>query len=140
MFFRKRTKNATERVEDLKARVDSLRHLDETRNARPKSLNDFLSGDDVVTARDPELDASVPEQAGRSQIEDEEPYEEDEVDLEAELERYLARERERGSAADQEPVSDEERPSEPQEPPEKPAAEWTRWTEDDRPPPPPQSF
>lgn len=39
------------RVEDLKARVESLRKADQA--GRALTLNDFLTGDDVVAAREP---------------------------------------------------------------------------------------
>jgi hypothetical protein len=77
MRFFKRERNARERVQDLKARVESLRKHDDG----DLTLEDFLGGDDAVTARGearPREQAPVPPQV-------------DHDVLKAELERYISR-------------------------------------------------
>jgi hypothetical protein len=79
MGFFKRNRQATERVQDLKNRVESLRKVDDAHRAL--TLDDFLAGDDAVTARsEPRSAKSAP--AETSSIADENA-------LEAELQRYL---------------------------------------------------
>jgi len=79
MGFFRRNKQATERVQDLKNRVESLRKVDDAHRAL--TLDDFLAGDDAVTARsEPRSAKPVPTPA---------PSAADENALEAELRRYL---------------------------------------------------
>ena len=97
----KRKKQATERVQDLKSRVESLRKVDDAHRAL--TLNDFLQGDDTVTARsEPRYSSPNQTPAPAAPVED---------NLEAELQRYLLRqETEEASAPEAEqdavPVSD----------------------------------
>jgi len=75
----KRNRQANERVQDLKNRVESLRKVDDAHRAL--TLDDFLGGDDAITARSEPRSpkpASAPE-----------PSVADENALEAELQRYL---------------------------------------------------
>ena len=75
---------------DLKARVESLRQQDDSSESR--SLNDFLSGDDVLTSRQVDVAPIVdPHSEGPSSAASAEEAPEQEVDLARELERYLAR-------------------------------------------------
>jgi hypothetical protein len=75
----KRNKQATERVQDLKQRVESLRKVDDEHRAL--TLDDFLAGDDAVTARtEPRYTQAAP--APQQPIND--------ASLEAELQRYLS--------------------------------------------------
>ena len=89
MLFGKRDKKnkQNERVLDLKARVDALRRADETSRGKdappPQSLDHFLSGDDVLTGREVE-DNYIPTGFVPTSLEDD-------VDLEAELQKYLKR-------------------------------------------------
>jgi hypothetical protein len=77
MRFFKRARNARERVEDLKARVESLRKHDDG----DLTLEDFLGGDDAVSAR-----GEV-----RPREQQAEPPQLDHDVLKAELERYISR-------------------------------------------------
>ena len=79
MGFFRRNRQATERVQDLKNRVESLRKVDDQHRAL--TLDDFLAGDDAVTAR------SEPRSPKPSPITA--PSVADENALEAELQRYL---------------------------------------------------
>jgi hypothetical protein len=73
----KRNKQATERVQDLKNRVESLRKIDEH---RALTLDDFLAGDDAITSRsEPRFTPAASEP----------PPEVPHNDLDAELQRYL---------------------------------------------------
>ena len=76
-----RKKQATERVQDLKTRVESLRKVDDEHRAL--TLDDFLRGDDTVTSRS--------EPRYKPAELQEPPAPPDEGDLEAELQRYLQR-------------------------------------------------
>ena len=79
MGFFKRNRQANERVQDLKNRVESLRKVDDAHRAL--TLDDFLAGDDAVTARsEPRSPKPAPATA---------PSVADENALEAELQRYL---------------------------------------------------
>lgn len=79
MGFFNRNRQASERVQDLKNRVESLRKVDDAHRAL--TLDDFLAGDDAVTARiEPRYAKPAPEPA---------PSVADENTLEAELQRYL---------------------------------------------------
>ena len=79
MGFFNRNRQASERVQDLKNRVESLRKVDDAHRAL--TLDDFLAGDDAVTARiEPRYAKPAPEPA---------PSVADENALEAELQRYL---------------------------------------------------
>jgi hypothetical protein len=78
MGFFKRNRQANERVQDLKNRVESLRKVDDAHRAL--TLDDFLGGDDAVTARsEPMSPKPAPAPAPVA----------DENALEAELQRYL---------------------------------------------------
>src|SRR5687768_8147565 len=79
MGFFKRNRQASERVQDLKNRVESLRKVDD--GHRPLTLDDFLGGDDAVTARS---EPAAPRFAPAP-----EPSVAEENALEAELQRYL---------------------------------------------------
>ena len=93
MWFGKKDKNkSTERVLDLKARVDALRAADQASRKQPVSLDHFLEGDDVLTGREVEdeytpsgFDESMPAPDHGSQFE---------VNLQAELEKYIQRQEE----------------------------------------------
>src|SRR5688572_26180023 len=79
MGFFKRNRQANERVQDLKNRVESLRKVDDAHRAL--TLDDFLAGDDAITARsEPRSPKPAPAPA---------PSMADENALEAELQRYL---------------------------------------------------
>lgn len=111
LFGKRRKKNdPNERVLNLKARVDALRQADEAsrtpEQAPPQSLDHFLAGDDVLTGREVE-DTYDPATRNRSA----EQYEGFEVDLEAELQKYLQRQEAQTQEQDGEPFSFEERPS-----------------------------
>src|SRR5688572_25076789 len=79
MGFFKRNRQASERVQDLKNRVESLRKVDDAHRAL--TLDDFLAGDDAVTARS-EPRSPMPAPAPLPSVADENA-------LEAELQRYL---------------------------------------------------
>jgi hypothetical protein len=98
MLFGKRDKKKpSDRVLDLKARVDALRQADSANRKQPYSLDHFLEGDDVLTGREvkddyapephrqPEHAAGPAPEGGKYDFE---------VDLEAELQKYLKRQEE----------------------------------------------
>ena len=101
MLFGKRNKKPDERVLELKARVDALRHADESRREATASLDTFLQGDDVLTGRE------IEEYEGSVDMESRMPAGQAspgaDVDLEAELEKYLQREKERERLAGSSP-------------------------------------
>jgi hypothetical protein len=74
----KRNRQATERVQDLKNRVESLRKVDDEHRAL--TLDDFLAGDDTVTSRSEPRYTPGASRAAQDVPEDA---------LQAELERYL---------------------------------------------------
>lgn len=102
MLFGRRKKKPNDRVLDLKARVDALRAADEATRKKPYSLDHFLEGDDVLTGRSQEddykpvgFDASVPVDEPAA-----DPEHEFEVDLQAELEKYIRRQEELSGAGE----------------------------------------
>ena len=105
MLFGKKDKKPSDRVLDLKARVDALRAADEGARKKAYTLEHFLEGDDVLTSRSVDdeytpqgFDAHTPpesaEQSGPTG-----PDNHFEVNLQAELDKYLQRqaEMERGN-------------------------------------------
>lgn len=95
MLFGKRDKKTpNSRVEDLKARVDALRHADQASRTRPPSLDQFLEGDDVLTGREIE-DNYQPTGFAPGTAPSSPPANEYEAALAAELEKYILREEER---------------------------------------------
>jgi hypothetical protein len=104
MLFGKRDKKKpSDRVLDLKARVDALRQADSANRKQPYSLDHFLEGDDVLTGREvkddyaperhrqPEHAAGAGPEGGKYDFE---------VDLEAELQKYLKRQEEQALSPD----------------------------------------
>jgi hypothetical protein len=113
MLFGKRNRTSDDRVRELKARVDALRQADEAKREGPRTLDNFLEGDDVLTGRevedsyqptpwtDPDGDQELHgngESPGWGQG-DSSAGEAYQVDLEAELAKYLQREQERAQAS-----------------------------------------
>ena len=94
MGFFKRNRQANERVQDLKNRVESLRKVDDAHRAL--TLDDFLAGDDAVTARsEPRSPRPAPPPA---------PSVADDKALEAELQRYLQNQVDAGELEDTDTV------------------------------------
>jgi hypothetical protein len=125
MLFGKKDKKPSDRVLDLKARVDAMRAADETRRQKPYSLEHFLEGDDVLTGRIVEddytpqgFDPAMPRDGHSSG-----PEEHFEVNLQAELDKYLQRQ------AELERASQNERP--PEAPQVQPGNETSAWALDD---------
>ena len=110
MLFGKKDKKPSDRVLDLKARVDALRAVDEATRKKAYSLEHFLEGDDVLTGRSLEddytpqgFDSSAPRAENNAGAEGHV-----EVNLQAELDKYIQRQADmehaaEGGAADKSP-------------------------------------
>jgi hypothetical protein len=106
MLFGKKDKKPSDRVLDLKARVDALRAADEATRKKAYTLDHFLEGDDVLTGRSLEdeytpqgFDASNSNDTG-GPVSSPSPDTHFEVNLQAELDKYLQRQAElEGGAA-----------------------------------------
>ena len=151
LFGRRDKKKSNDRVLDLKARVDKLRQVDQASREPQQTytLDHFLEGDDVLTGREtkddyqpaPPAPAKTPE-APESPEEStaaapEQPNYGFEVDLEAELQKYIKRQEEQAQQ-DTESAQDDA-PSPPRSESSSLLLDGT-WSRDDdvRPPPPRQ--
>jgi hypothetical protein len=138
MLFGKKDKNkATDRVLDLKARVDALRAADDASRKKAYSLDHFLEGDDVLAGREVEdeykaqgFEPSVPGEHAAPAASD--PFE---ANLQAELDKYIRRQAELGKADD--PPAAHDTPVKPPPHPENTSLILDgTWSRDEAPPPP----
>ena len=111
MLFGKREKKnqPNERVINLKARVDALRQADEATRSRSYTLDHFLEGDDVLTGREV-VDQYTPSGFHAEGDPPPAPSNQHEVDLEAELQKYLLRQEEQ---TERDPAPEAPRPVQP---------------------------
>ena len=103
LFGRKDKNKPSDRVLDLKARVDALRAADQATRKEPVSLDHFLEGDDVLAGRVVEddyqpsgFDPSAPSPPAGAHFE---------ANLQAELDKYIQRQQEVERAAESKPAS-----------------------------------
>ncbi len=137
MFGRrdKKKEESNERVLNLKARVDALRHADAASRqpSKPVSFDHFLEGDDVLTGR--EVEDNYEPTGFAADVDPDGQQHGQTVDLEAELQKYLQRQEEQGQHQGQQTHQPPSRP--PAQPENSSLLLDGTWSRDDVSPPHP---